>query len=125
MKYIISESRLQEFFPKLLRKMNIEVRLSFWSENKHEKTITGTVYLYKDNESFGRRDGFDFFYKYNPWSKSLTYTGHWPDIENLNFFSQLPKDVVINFFSNEMKTHLEGHISKGYSYDKVIKPEIY
>lgn len=114
MKIIIGESQSNDIIEKLLKKLNVEFNLIYWNDNGFD-SITGTVYLYKDGNIFGYKHGYEFFYKYDRIGKYLTYDGHFPKIENLDFFGAIPPDMVINFFSDKMKTYLENFISKGYS----------
>jgi hypothetical protein len=78
-------------------------------------SITATVYLYKDGEVFGYRHGYEFFFNYDSRFNRLTPNGHYPKIENRKIFIMIPSEMIINFFTDEVKTYLKKFIDNGYS----------
>ena len=115
MKYIITENKYEELFKNVLNKNNIKFNIHFFNESKHNSTIRGTVYLYKDGEVFGNINGYYFKFKYDSRFNSLTFIYHNPNIEDLDFFKFLPSKLVIQFFSEKVKSYLKNYIDNGYS----------
>ena len=114
MKILITENQSESIMEKLMKKLKIQKDLLYWQDNGRD-IIEGTVYLYKDEMILGNRNGYEFVYKYDWMSKSLTYKYHAPLIEKTNVFSALPPEFVINYFSDKMKTYLENQIEKGFT----------
>jgi hypothetical protein len=110
MKYIITESKYYNLIDGLIKEQGIEVYYQFLSHGYN--SLTGTVRLYKDGEVLGRRDGYDFYYKFDQRFGDLTYEGHFPNIENVDIFKYLPENETIKYFSN----HLVEQIKKDVSY---------
>ena len=117
MKYIITESTLKSSIDKFLKLQDVEVKYLFfqvgYDNQKGCKYVQGTVYLYKNGNIFGAKNGYEFFYDYNKFFKTLTYSGHYPMIESLGFFSHFPPDVIIEYFSDNLKKVLEKGIERG------------
>lgn len=117
MKYIITESTLKSSIDKFLKLQDVEVKYLFfqvgYDNQKGCKYVQGTVYLYKNGNIFGAKHGYEFFYDYNKFFKTLTYSGHYPMIESLGFFSHFPPDVIIEYFSDNLKKVLEKGIERG------------
>ena len=118
MKILITENQYEAVVSKLMEKYKITKTLLYWQDNGKD-SITGTVYLYKNDEVLGYRYGYEFYYYYDWISKSLTYKAHGPNIENVDVFRFLPSEVVVNYFSDKMKTYLENQIKKGYTNIRV------
>lgn len=114
MKYIITESQIDDTITKLLKKMEIKLDILYWQDNGYD-SITGTVYLYKDKEILGYRHGYEFYFKYDPRFDTLKYEGRWPHIENLDLFKFMPPNIVIKYFSDRVEKHLRKYIDDGYS----------
>lgn len=110
MKYIITESKYYNFIDKLLKEEGIKVNYQYF--NHGWDSLTGTVRLYKNGEVLGRRDGYDFFYKFDKRFGTLKYNGHFPNIEKINIFKYLPENETVEYFSN----HLVEQIKKDVSY---------
>jgi hypothetical protein len=111
MKFIITESDLKSTIDKFLKLNHVEVTYLFfrvgYDNQKGRKYVQGTVYLYKKGEVYGARHGYEFFYDYNKFSKTLTYSGHYPMIERLDGLNNFPSDVIIEYFSENLKKVLE------------------
>lgn len=118
MKFIITESNLKSAIDKFLKLSNIKDHYYFfrtgYDNQKGCKYVRGTVYLYKNGEVFGARHGYEFFYDYNKFSKTITYSGHYPMIEKLDGLNYFPPDVIVGYFSENLKRVLEKDIEKGY-----------
>ena len=110
MKYIITESKYNDFLDRIIKKEKIEVDYLYLSHNFYN--LTGTVYLYKNGEILGYGPGYDFFYKFDKRFKTLTYDGHYPLIETLDIFQYLPPEQTIKYFSD----NLVSSIMKNDSY---------
>lgn len=108
------ESRFDDAITKLLGKLGIRVVIEYWQDNRRD-SITGSIYLYKKNEIFGRTHGYEFFYKYDSRFNSLKYKGHFPNIENLTVFAPLPSDKVVKFFSDKVENYLIKCINDGFT----------
>ena len=118
MKILITENQSETVMSKLMEKFKITKTLLYWQDNGKD-SITGTVYLYKNDEVLGYRHGYEFYYYYDWTSKSLKYQGHGPSIENVDVFRSLPSEFVVKYFSDKMKTYLENKIKKGYTNIRV------
>jgi hypothetical protein len=114
MKYLITESQADNGIANLLKKMDIKLDILYWQDNGRD-SITGTVYLYKNNDILGYRHGYEFFYSYDPRFKELKNTGHWPNIEKLDLFKFMPSEMVIKFFSGKVENYLKKYIAGGYT----------
>ena len=116
MKYIINESQLDNSIDKLLKRMNIKYDINYKQnaqDNYGNKFVEATVWLYQDGKIFGYHFGYDFFFKVG-FRKKLEYEGRYPYIEKLDFFHVFPKELIINFFSEKVKTYLEKGIEGGW-----------
>lgn len=109
MKYIITESKYNNFIDNLLKKEGIEVNYQYFSHNP--TNLTGTVRLYKDGNVLGFGHGYDFFYKFDPRFGRLEYDGHFPKIENVAIFRYLPADETIKYFSNNLVEKIKKDVS--------------
>lgn len=114
MMYIITESQSNESLSNLLKKLGIKVDILYWQDNGYD-SITGTVYLYKDNEILGYRHGYEFYFKYDQRFDKLKYEGRWPDIDKLDLFKFMPSDMVISYFSERVEKYLRKYIDDGYT----------
>lgn len=117
MKFIITESDLKSAINKFLKLSDIKDNYYFlrtgYDNQKGRKYVQGTVYLYKKGEVYGARHGYEFFYDYNKFSKTLTYSGHYPMIERLDGLNYFPPDIIIGYFSENLKKVLEKDIERG------------
>ena len=77
-------------------------------------SITGTVFLYKDDQVIGNRWGYEFFFHYDNRFNKLTPEGNTLN-KSLDFFKMLPDEVVIEYFSDRVKEYLAGFIDRGSS----------
>ena len=117
MKFIITESNIKSAIDKFLKLNHVEVTYLFfqvgYDNQKGCKYVQGTVYLYKKGEVYGARHGYEFFYDYDKFSKTLTYSGHYPMIEKLDGLDNFPPDVIIGYFSENLKKVLDRGIERG------------
>jgi hypothetical protein len=120
MKLLITENQSEGVMSRILKKFNIEVVLLYWQDDGMN-LITGTVYLYKNNEVLGNNHGYGFEYYYDWTSKSLKFVSNNQKIEKVDVFASLPPEFVIKYFSDKMKTYLENQINKGYTGIRVRK----
>lgn len=97
----------------LLDKMDVKVDIMYWNHSTHDNSITATVYLYKDDQVLGNRQGYEFVFKYDKRFNSLGFDGHYPKIEKLDFFKMIPEKVVIKYFTDRTKEYLSGYIDRG------------
>jgi len=115
MKYIITESQSDDLFLNLLKKKNIKYNIVYWNDNGYD-SITATVYLYKNGEVLGHKDGYEFFFNYDSRFNRLIPNGHYPKIENnVALFLYMPPEIVIKFFTDKVETYLKKFIDDGYS----------
>jgi len=115
MKYIITENQSDELFLKLLKRFNITYDISYHSDNGHDG-IVAEVYLYKDGEILGYKNGYEFFFNYDSRFNSLTPNGHYPKLENnRELFAYMPPEMVIKFFTDKVEAYLKKFIDNGYS----------
>jgi hypothetical protein len=105
MKYIITESKCNEFLTSLLEKEGVDVDYLYIRTTSFN--VMGTVFLYKDGNVFGYGPGYDFFYKFDERFGTLTYEGHSPDIENFNLLKFLPSEEVVKYFSDKLASHIK------------------
>ena len=77
--------------------------------------VTATVYLYKDGEVLGYRHGYEFFFRYDYRFNSLRPDGRYPNIESVDVFNFMPKDMVVKFFSDKVEEYLKDFIDRGRS----------
>lgn len=105
MKYIITESKFNNFLTSLLEKEGINVRYHYASHNSFY--LSGAVYFYKDGNTFGYGPGYDFYYQFDKKFGTLTYEEHSPKIENLEFLKLLPSDEVVKYFSDNLVSHIK------------------
>jgi len=112
--YLIRESQSKDVMTNFLKKMGIKVHILYWQDNGYD-SITGTVYLYKDEEMLGYTHGYEFYFKYDSRFNNLKYEGRWPYIENLDLFKFMPPDMVIKYFSDKVENYLKKFIDDGYS----------
>jgi len=101
MKYIITESKYNDFLDKIIKNEKIEVDYQYFNDTGYD-SLTGTVRLYKNGEIFGYRNGYDFFYNFDKRFKTLTYDGSYPHIETLGIFQYLPPEQTIKYFSDNL-----------------------
>jgi hypothetical protein len=114
MKLLITENQSETAMLRLLKRFNIEPVFLYWQDDGMN-SITGTVYLYKNDEILGYRLGYGFEYYYDWTSNSLKFVSNNQRIEKVDVFASLPPDFVIKYFSDKMKTYLENQINKGYT----------
>jgi hypothetical protein len=115
-KRILNETKLHNVYDNILNKMGIKVNYQYFSHNNYN--LTGTVRLYKDGEVLGRRDGYDFYYKFDQRFGTLTYDGHFPKIENIDIFKYLPQDETIKYFSDNLINQIKKDVS--YLFNKKL-----
>jgi len=114
MRYIITENQSNQFLLDFFKKRNIKYSILYLSDNGYD-SITATVYLYKNGEVFGYNQGYKFFFKYDSRFNRLTPEGHYPKIENNKILTMIPSEMIIDFFTDEVKTYLKKFIDNGYS----------
>ena len=93
--------------------MGIKVDIMYWKHSNHDNSITATVYLYKDGEIMGYRQGYEFFFDYDKRFDELTPDGNYPKLQNLDFFKMIPEKVVIKYFTDRTKEYLRGYLDRG------------
>ena len=103
--------------------MGIKVGIQYWNDNGID-SISGTVYLYKDNKVVGYSQGYEFFFKYDKRFNKLTSNGNYPKLQGLDFFKMLPEEVVTLYFTDKVQEYLAGFIDRGSSnLKRVIREE--
>ena len=105
MKIILTESQFNNSLTKLLKSQGIKVSYQYLNHNMYK--LTGTVYLYKNGEILGYRHGYDFSYDFDQRFGRLTYLSHFPNIENLDMFRYLPPEDVVEYFSDNLVSHIK------------------
>lgn len=111
--YKISKDQIERVMKSVLDTMDIKVDIMYRSHSLHTNDITATVYLYKDDQVFGYRFGYDFIFKYDKRFDSLGFDGHFPKIEKLDFFKMIPEKVVIKYFTDKTEEYLRGFLDRG------------
>ena len=114
MKYVITENQSTELFSNLLKKLNITFHISYMSDNGRD-SITAMVFLYKNGEPLGYRNGYDFYFKYDSLFNRLKPDGRWPHLEHKDEFGFMPPEMVLGFFTDKVETYLKNYIDKGYT----------
>ena len=126
--YKISEDQVERVMKSLLDMMGIKVGIQYWNDNGID-SISGTVYLYKDNKVVGYSvvgysQGYEFFFKYDKRFNKLTSNGNYPKLQGLDFFKMLPEEVVTLYFTDKVQEYLAGFIDRGSSnLKRVIQEE--
>ena len=121
--YKISEDQVERVMKSLLDMMGIKVGIQYWNDNGID-SISGTVYLYKDNKVVGYSQGYEFFFKYDKRFNKLTSNGNYPKLQGLDFFKMLPEEVVTLYFTDKVQEYLAGFIDRGSSnLKRVIREE--
>jgi hypothetical protein len=111
--YKISEDQIERVMKSVLDTMGIKVDIMYWKHSNHDNSITATVYLYKDGEIMGYRQGYEFFFDYDKRFDKLTPDGNYPKLQNLDFFKMIPEKVVIKYFTDRTKEYLRGYLDRG------------
>jgi len=114
MKIIITENQSFGFISKLIDNYNIKPDIIYLYDNGLN-SITATVYLYKDGEVLGYNRGYEFVYRYDSRFGSLDFMTHYPKLESIDIFRFLPPELVVQYFSEKVKTYLKKFIDSGYS----------
>jgi hypothetical protein len=114
MKYKITPEQSKLMMDDILKRKNIKVDIMYWNDNGRD-SITGTVYLYKDDQILGYKHGYEFFFHYDNRFNKLTPNGNYPKLQRLDFFKMLPDEVVTQYFSDRVKDYLAGFIDRGSS----------
>ena len=105
MKIILTESKFNDTLTKLLKSQDIRVSYLYFNHNKYE--LKGTVYLYKNGVILGYRHGYDFSYDFDQRFGRLTYVSPFPKIENLDMFRYLTPENVVEYFSDNLVSHIK------------------
>lgn len=113
MKYIMTPDQVKRMMEDILKKKNIRVDIMYWIHSNYDNSITATVYLYKDNEIMGYRRGYNFFFNYDKRFDELTPDGNYPKLQNLDFFKNLPDEVITQYFTDKAQEYLRGYIDRG------------
>ncbi len=111
--YKISEDQIERVMKSVLDTMGIKVDIMYWKHSNHDNSITATVYLYKDGEIMGYRQGYEFFFDYDKRFDELTPDGNYPKLQNLDLFKMIPEKVVIKYFTDKTKEYLRGYLDRG------------
>ena len=114
MKYKITPEQSKLMMDDILKRKNIKVDIMYWNDNGRD-SITGTVYLYKDDQILGYKHGYEFLFHYDNRFNKLTPIGNYPKLQRLDFFKMLPDEVVTQYFSDRVKEYLAGFIDRGSS----------
>ena len=112
MKYIMTPDQVKRMMEDILKKKNIRVDIMYWNDNGRD-SITATVYLYKDGEIMGYRQGYEFFFNYDKRFDKLTPDGNYPKLQNLDFFKNLPDEIITQYFTDRVQDYLRGYIDRG------------
>ena len=113
MKYKITSEQVKLMMDDILKRKNIEVDIVYRIHALHTNDITATVYLYKDDQVFGYRFGYDFVFKYDKRFDTLTPEGHFPKIERLDFLKMIPERVILKYFTDKTEEYLRGYLDRG------------
>ncbi len=113
MKYIITPDQVKRMMDDILKKKNVRVDIMYWRHSNHDNSITATVYLYKDGKIMGYRQGYEFFFDYDKRFDELTPDGNYPKLQNLDFFKNLPDEVITQYFTDKSQEYLRGYIDRG------------
>ena len=113
MKYLMTPDQVKRMMEDILKKKNIRVDIMYWTHSNHDNSIIATVYLYKDNEIMGYRRGYNFFFNYDKRFDKLTPDGNYPKLQNLDFFKNLPDEVITQYFTDKAQEYLRGYIDRG------------
>ena len=111
--YKISEDQIERVMKSLFDTMGIKVDIVYRIHALHTNDITATVYLYKDDQVFGYRFGYDFVFKYDKRFDTLTPEGHFPKIERLDFLKMIPERVILKYFTDKTEEYLRGYLDRG------------
>jgi hypothetical protein len=109
----MTPDQVKRMMEDILKKKNIRVDIMYWIHSNHDNSITATVYLYKDNEIMGYRRGYNFFFNYDKRFDELTPDGNYPKLQNLDFFKNLPDEVITQYFTDKAQEYLRGYIDRG------------
>ena len=114
MKYKITPEQVKLMMDDILKRKNIKFQIIYWNDNGRD-SITGTVFLYKDDQVIGNRWGYEFFFDYDNRFNKLTPNGNYPKIQNFDFFKMLPEELITEYFTDLVKEYLAGFIDRGSS----------
>ena len=126
MKYKITSEQVKLMMDDILKRKNIEVDIVYRIHALHTNDITATVYLYKDDQVFGYRFGYDFVFKYDKRFDTLTPESHFPKIERLDFLKMIPERVILKYFTDKTEEYLRGYLDRGNvpEFKRVVSEEL-
>lgn len=126
MKYKITPEQVKLMMDDILKRKNIKVDIMYRSHSLHTNDITATVYLYKDDQVFGYRFGYDFIFKYDKRFDTLTPEGHFPKIERFDFLKMIPESVILNYFTDKTEEYLRGYLDRGNvpAFKRLVSEEL-
>lgn len=126
MNYKITPEQVKLMMDDILKRKNIKVDIVYRIHTLHTNLIAATVYLYKDDQVFGFRFGYDFVFKYDKRFDTLTPESHSPKIERFDFLKMIPESVILKYFTDKTEEYLRGYLDRGNvpAFKRLVSEEL-